>query len=337
MKNNHYTLYNKVDLLPFFSNHIGIDKLIVELPRKEYRSNLLIKSTKIEVDCYTGELLNQGEISEGIYLKEYSNSIRLVINPSNYFYGNNFVTVGYNHFKLLVKKIYEEFNLNIENGIIRRIDFQCTLKMNYIPESYFNMLGGYKNFNRNIVSSSLYYNSKASSKYKTGLFYDKGKKDKKKKSTVLSEGYYLRIEWQYFNNLIKNQIKKFKRTVMLIKDLLNRRVYELFIKLWYLDCNSIRMEQSRIINMNLIFKPTDIDKMLINQGLEYIGGMQEFEKMMDNSKHIINKPSYFISKIKKRVRDISKNTNFTIENPQISELNTKIDFAYQNTLNSLQN
>ena len=78
--------------------------------------------------------------------------------------------------------------------------------------------------------------------------------------------------------------------------------------------------------------PTDIDKMLINKGLESLGGVTEFEKQLNISKQFSDKKSDFFSKAKSRIRKIAKLPSITLEGKLLSELNSKIEIAYQKTI-----
>lgn len=336
MRKSDYTLDNKVDLLPIFSNFIGIDKLIVEIPREGCDVEALIKVPVPMVAILTGQLFHRGEICKGVNIQEYPDSIRLTINPAIYLYGNNFVTVGLPHIKLLIDKLKQEYGLDIVGAIIRRIDLQCTIRTNLIPTAYYSVLGRYKDFNRNIVRSTLYYNSKASNKYKTGLLYDKKKQASPEIPIDYMGNEYLRIEWQYFNRFLKIEAKKFGLNRLLIKHLLAKGGYELFLNLWYSDFKAIYKEPVKVIDMSLINKISDMDNMLINQGVKNIGGLMVLENMIDDSRHFKDKPRDFYSKMKKRYRDKSKLSKFTYASPLIDELNGKVGLAYQNTLDSLQ-
>lgn len=335
MKGGNSTLYNKVHLLPIFSNIIGIDKLVIDLPRLSCKVEDLIEFPTLIVDKKTGEMLCKGKICNGIFIKEYSDSIKLFINPAIYLYGNNFVSISYFHIKILIDLIMKEYKINIADGIIRRMDLQCTIKTNQNPNVYFNILGRYKNFIRNTVGSTLYYNSKSSKKYKTGMFYDKKKEASSNIPIEFINGEFLRIEWQYFNKLLKNKLQELSLNKMFIKHLLDKNIYQFFINLWFSDYLTIYKENVKIIDMNLINKISDLDNMLINQGIEKIGGFMNLENMIDQSRAFINRKSDFFSKMKKRYRDKSKLPKFICDSPLFFELNEKVEIAFQNTLHSL--
>ncbi|MEL4308936.1 hypothetical protein [Joostella sp. CR20] len=335
MRKSDNTLDNKVDLLPIFSNIIGIDKLIVEIPRESCKAIDIVECPMLVGYSVTVEFLYAGKVCEGVSIREYPENIRLTINPAIFLYGNNFVTIGLPHIKVIVDKLEEEYKLDIKGAIIRRLDLQCTLKTSLTPIAYYSILGGFKSFNRNIVSSTLYYNSKAAKKYKTGLFYDKMKQASPEVPKEYFYGEYMRIEWQYFNRFLKAQAQKLNLGRIRVRHLLISSIYQSMIDIWYSDFKAIYKEPVKIVDMSLINKISDMDNMLINQGVENIGGLMVLENMINDSRHFKDKPRDFYSKMKKRYRDKSKLSKFTYASPLIDELNEKVGLAYQNTINSL--
>ena len=328
--------YNNVNLYPIISNLISIDKIVFEVFKNSDRcynfdyKEVIIKSY-LEYDKTTE--IKKVLTDEGLDIEEYLHSFKIIINPAKYLFKSNFYTITLEHLRDIVKNIKNKFNLDILEGIIRRLDLQCIISVKHPAENYFKDLGNFKNFDRSVKKTSLYYKSKSKSKYKTFLIYDK-KKEERNFLKEFQYGEYMRLEWQYYNRFLKTMLKKHGYNQMKIKDLFNFSIFKNLIDIWISDYRAINKKVSSLIDMSKIKKPSDLDNMLINIGIDHIGGVTELEDLINRSR-VDNSRRDFYSKLKRRYRDKAKDTNFTYESVLIKELNEKVEFAYQNTMNFL--
>ncbi|MGB1307778.1 MAG: hypothetical protein ACPG6B_02630, partial [Oceanihabitans sp.] len=169
---------------PKSGNLIGVDKLIFDFPYSINLENKLQLADKVlNVSDDTGVInYSIGKLVRNINVEVriYKNYIRFTLNPVIEIYGSNFYTISREELRRYLIKLQEDLGVNIFDGMIRRLDLQATLKMMYNPASYFEVLGKHRDLIKsNFFGSTLYYNSKSKTKYKTLSFYDKSKKEGK--------------------------------------------------------------------------------------------------------------------------------------------------------------
>lgn len=330
------SLYNNVKPFPENGNLVGVDKLVFDLPYSDELEQKLQFNKVLNLVEDTGEIkYRKGSLECGfnIEVMVYRNYIRFILNPVIELYGSNFYTISRKEFRYYLHKLAISLGINISEGIIRRIDFQATLKILLNATSYFEILGSHRYlFKSNILGSTLYYNSKSKKKYKTQILYDKSKKEGKNTPLYFKGGNYLRVESQYYNRFIKKIATKLGKVDILIEDLFEDEVYNGFVECWYKDYKDINKEYKTMFNPDNINKPSDIDKLLASEGIKYIGSVEEVCKMIDTGFLIKDKSSSFRSKVKGRIKDIASSKNVIIETPLLEELENKIKDAYQNTL-----
>ncbi|SIQ65441.1 hypothetical protein SAMN05880574_11961 [Chryseobacterium sp. RU37D] len=328
------SLYNKVKTLPKTGNIVGMDKLSFSFPEDQ------IPDLQLEDE---ESRLRDGKIEfirgrKGkIQVSRKNGYIQFTVNPAVYLYENNFYTVGYEDFLRMINEIEKEIGFSIKHGIVRILHPQATIEVNQKPQYYFNTLSNSPRLHRSEEKTTLYYKTLGKGKYKILLFYDKKKQAGKNIPEDFKDGEYLRFENQYNSAFIKNIAKKIGKSQILIQDLIQPDVYKLFINQWYKEHDNICKENQFIFNPKNIQSPSDFDAPLICMCIESLGGIKEFEKMLEATKPYINRPSDFFSKVRSRYRDICANAKTTQESPLLSELNSKIDFAYQNTLAEIEN
>ena len=319
--------YNNVETLLNSCNIVGVDKLAFAMDKKDV-PELKLKGTKSWIDEETGEITySRGSLFD-IQIYSRSNYLVFEFNPAILLFGNNFQTVTYKEFVEMIYDIEDKLGFSIQNAGVNKIHIQSTLTVDKKPQTYFNVLGNSPRHIRSLHKSTLYYETGSRKQYKTNMFYDKKVQSRMK----YLEGEYLRFECQYYNEYLKYFARKIGKNRITIKDLLNPEIYLLFVDLWCNEYLNIEKENDRFFNLDLINTLTDIDKMLINKGLESLGGVTEFEKQLNISKQFSDKKSDFFSKAKSRFRKISKLPSITLEGKLLSELNSKIEIAYQNTI-----
>ncbi|WP_408049875.1 hypothetical protein [Tenacibaculum halocynthiae] len=322
---------------PKNGNSIGVDKLVFDLPYSISLDNKLKLTNKIlnvsddtgTVNYSTGKLANNNNIE----VRVYKNYIRFTLNPVMEIYGSNFYTLRKEELRNYLLELQEKSEINLFNGAIRRLDLQTTARMSHNPASYFEVLGKHKHLMKSTpFKDTLYYNS--ISKYKTLLFYNKSKKERKNKPIKFKDGEYLRYEAQYHNKFLKEIAKKLGKKTLTLQDLFDDKIYNKLIQYWYNDYKEIYKEQKTMFIPNNINKPSDIDKLLASEGIKSIGNVEETCKMIDAALADTNKNASFISKVKSRVKSIADNEKAIMETPFLEELESKITQAFKNTTNS---
>ena len=319
--------YNNVETLLNSCNIVGVDKLAFAMDKKDI-PELKLEDVKSWIDEETGEVTYSRGNLFGIQIYSRSNYLVFEFNPAILFFGNNFHTVTYKEFVKIIFDIEDKLGFSIQEATVNKIHIQSTLTVDKKPKTYFSILGNSFRYVRSLLKSTLYYQTEGRKQYKTNLFYDK--KTQSRMSHL--NGEYLRFESQYYNEFLKYFARKIDKHRIIIKDLLNPKIYLKFVDLWYEEYLKIDKENDKFYNLDLINKPTDIDKILINKGLESLGGITEFEKQLNISKQFSDKKSDFFSKAKSRIRKIAKLPSITLEGKLLSELNSKIEIAYKNNI-----
>lgn len=327
--------YNKSEILPIFGNIVGFDKLAFDLPNSQI-SNLKLENLRHCVDDETGEISWSNGEKGKIIVKVKPSYTRFELNPAIYLYGNNFYTVGYHEFLRMVDEVEEELGFSIRMGKVRILHPQATLKVNVKPVFFFNVLGNSGGYRRMIMGTSLYYTTGSEERYKKILVYDKKKQAKLNTPEEFKNGEFLRFEFQFYNEFIRKIIKKINKDFITIEDLINPDTYKFFINLWYHEYINIQKEKQSIFNPEKIQNPKDIEKQLIIVGVNALGGLVEFEKILEATTLNINIKKREIGRTNIRIRKIFDDSNFTIESPLLSELKSKIDLSYQNTLMEIE-
>lgn len=322
--------YNNVETLLNSCNIVGIDKLAFAIDKKDV-PELKLEDTKSWIDEETGEITYSRGNLLGMQIYSRSNYLVFEFNPAILIFGNNLHTVTYKEFVEIIYDIESKLDFSIQQAIVNKIHIQSTLQVNKKPITYFNVLGNSSRYLRNPVKSTLYYQTESRKQYKTNLFYDKKAQLGQKKM----KGEYLRFECQLYNEYLKYFARRIGKQRITIEDLLSPEIYLKFVDLWYNEYLKVEKENDKFFNLDSIKKPTDIDKILINKGLESIGGVSEFEKQLKIAQQFSDRKSDFISKLKSRYRKIAKTPDLTTEGKLLKELNSKMEIAYKNTRSSI--
>jgi len=325
---------------PKNGNLIGIDKLVFDLPYSiDLENKLQLADKVLNVSDDTGVInYSIGKLvgKTNVEVRIYKNYIRFTLNPVVEIYGSNFYTLSKEEVRRYLIRLQRDLGIDIFKGIIRRLDLQSTLKMIYNPASYFEVLGKHRYLIKsNILGSTLYYNSKSKTKYKTLLFYDKFKKEGKNTPLKFIDGNYLRYEAQYYNKFLKGIAKKLSKEILTVQDLFDDEIYNKLIGYWYEDFEAIYKEQKTMFNANNINKPSDIDKLLASEGIKSIGSVEQVYKMIDAGLLMANKEPSFKSKVKCRVKDIANSKKVIIKTPFLDELESKIKEVFSSVISSV--
>jgi hypothetical protein len=315
-----------VEQFPKTGNSVGLDKLIFDYPYSiELVGKLNLRNRLTAVDGDTGEIkYSSGEMGNGIRVNINANNIRFTLNPTIELFKNNFFTLSKKELRDYLEFKFASLGLDLRLAIIRRIDIQSTLKVFYNPKEYFSLLGNYKSFIRSQISTSLYYKSDSSQKYKVMLFYDKKLKNKGNVPVEFKEGKYLRYEAQYYNRYLKEIAKKLNKRDLSLLDLFDDVVYNKLIDCWFNDYKGIYKQNQLHFDLGGISKPSDIDRYLAVVGIKSLLGVGCVLDMVDSSKLFSNKSSSFFSKVKSRVKVLGQHKNSIKKTPLLDELESLI-------------
>lgn len=326
--------YNKLKTLPKIGNIVGMDKLSFSFLEDQIPD---LQLEDEELRTIGGKTKFVRGKKGKIQVSRKNGYIQFTLNPAVYLYGNNFYTVNYKEFIRMIGEIEKDLGFSIKYGIVRILHPQATIEVAQKPQYYFNTLSNSPRLHRSEEKTTLYYKTLGKGKYKILLFYDKKKQAGRSIPEDFKDGEYLRFENQYNSTFIKSIAKKMGKSQILIQDFIQPDVYKLFINQWYKEYDNICKENQFIFNPENIKSPSDFDAPLICMCIESLGGIKGFEKMLEATKPYINRPSDFFSKIRSRYRDICANTKTTQESSLLSELNSKIDLAYENTFAEIEN
>lgn len=311
-----------------------IDTIHIELP---YRIDTSLKKTRDVFDRTTGELLSSVGFIECIKIRSYINRTKIECSLSKLLNNNNLYSLSYPDVLKAISLIEKVIGVSIKEGIIRRIDLESTIVTNLKPIEYFRHLGNAKYFIRTVTgSTSIYYKNNS----REINIYDKIK-EMKNKGLVIPRAYkhynLLRIECRYKNGFIKRFAAKNNLKNLTVNNLINASIYLSLLELAFNDYNSINKVEKLIASRLSLCSKKNLVNQLAYIGVESLGGVLEVEDMINASKpYNIDIPKEYPSRRKLEVRQLMKESNFSVKSNTVDELDRKVELVLNSRKRELE-
>ena len=262
---------------------------------------------------YSGKLDNLN-----IHVSERGVSIKGSL--AKYYLGDNIKVLARSDTEQAIGKISDELHLPVADADVSRIDFAHNFKMQYEPTTYYRYLGDQQYLTRFLNAKSLYYNSSN----RTLLFYDKLAEAKKNSSVsipeLLKDKNILRYEMRYKRRLGK-QLKEPEITA---STLFKEEFYIKLIDRYISDYESIHKNAQFSLNTDKMDSPKDFWRQMALLKIDEIGVnnvMQMIEEW--RAKDVFSNKTYY-SRLKKEIREYSKQYEADDSAPLIQELDNKV-------------
>ncbi|MEE4196571.1 MAG: phage/plasmid replication protein [Bacteroidales bacterium] len=258
------------------------------------------------------------------------NNFRVTINETGislkgslakYYYGNNFETLTRDDTKKAIEKLSADLYLPMQLSKITRLDFGANLILNYPVSSYISFLGDKRYFKRvQATKTSLYYNTIK----KRINIYDKIKEAKSKKSYI--PDYFKRKNvLRYELRFEKRVSEQFNRPELIASTLYDEDFFKSLINILKQEYDSIqKINKLDVKNVKEIKTPNDginalCGALLNKAGLDTITNFITDIK----AKNVYKYPKYY-SIVNSKLKDLANNTQISMQNEFISELDIKI-------------
>jgi len=293
-------------------------------------SSFIQTKDKINEDCLnnlseftndlTGEKILKGELGN-LKIKQNYDGVSLFGSLAKNYLGNNLKTLTRQGTERAIEKISDELCINIKDSKIYRIDIAGNFIMKEPYKNYLYYLGDCKHLKKFNFDGSVYYsNSK-----RQIVIYDKPKEMKRKRDVIPEEfreyeNRILRFELR-FKKRIKDQFGK----VVLISDLYDEVFYIDILNRWkdsYFEINKINS-----LNLNKMEKATS--KEFKDYLLSYLmneKGLDQMLNIIDSNRDKFKRPVE-ASRLKRELKRIANNSNYSENNELILELDEKVKQA----------
>ncbi|AZA51555.1 hypothetical protein [Chryseobacterium sp. G0201] len=312
---------------------ISIDTIHILLPEQKF---LTLDERKGFVDLKTGDLKYSEGYSRNIKVREFNGYTKIECSLPRILNGDNISSLNYHEILRALETVSEHFGICIRGGIIKRIDLFSDIQCDYEAKNYFRYLGDSKNYKKRfpVAETSLYYKNAIS---KEMYFYDKIKEMKSREQYIPKEFInknITRLEVRY-KTFLKNILKR----NLTVSDLYNPESFLKLTTCFINDYRSIHKENKAILDFSKASSKKELLNQLAIAGIESLGGTQEVLEMIDASRTLtldLVRPEYF-SRRKAEIKEIANSPYFVRKVQLIEELDSKIEIAYQNTINHVTN
>lgn len=299
------------------------DTLHLYLPQERAGNTDMLAQTPVYL-----QHIAQHERVDNIYYTGQLDNMRLSVSDrgvsvkgslAKYHLNDNLQTLTRQDTEQAINSLSDELHLNLQKANISRVDFAHNFIMRYKPVTYYNYLGESQYFKRYLQPESLYYKNGN----RTKLFYDKRSEAKNKQVTVpevLRDRNVLRYEIRYKRRLGK-QLNEPEVTA---KTLFKEQFYIKLVKRYVADYQSIHKNPEINFDIENMSTPKDFWRQLALMKVDEIGlneTMQLVEEL--RAKDVMNKSEYY-SRLKREIRDYSKNLKASDSSHLVAELDSKI-------------
>lgn len=280
-----------------------------------------------EVPVYL-EDITAHEKADQIYFSGTKENLRIYVSDrgvsiqgslAKYYLSDNMQTLRRQDTEQAIQKLSDDLHLPIKEAQVSRIDFAQNFIMKYNPETYFQHLGECQYFKRYSQPNSLYYKNGS----RTLLFYNKLLEAKSKSlpiPEVWTDKHILRYEISYKRRLSK----QLKEPEIKASKLYDEQFYIKLINKYVSDFKSIHKNAQICLDIDNMKTPKDFwDQMalLMIDNIGQNGAVDLVEEL--RAKQVFDKPEYY-SRLKKEIRDKSKEFSISDSTPIIKELDSKV-------------
>jgi hypothetical protein len=304
------------------------DSIKLYLPQERAGTTDMLAQTPVFLQNIT-EHTKAGQIHYSGYLNNLSiyvsdRGVSVKGSLAKYHLDDNLKTLTRKDTEQAIDSLSDELHLPMQKADVSRIDFAQNFIMKYEPKTYYSYLGESQFFKRFTNPKSLYYKNGN----RTKLFYDKQSEAKSKAVNIpelLKESNILRYEIRYKRRLGK-QLNEPEITA---KTLYKEQFYIKLIDRYILDYQSIHKNVKHdslesVFNEAMMSTPKDVKDQLAIIGLMAIG-QNRFTELVEEwrAKDVLSKPEYY-SRLKRDIRELSKEIEDSGSNPLIQELDSKV-------------
>jgi hypothetical protein len=293
-------------------------------------SSFDLEKTLQSLSGITEHTRNDGQVYFSGFLKNYKvnisgQGISLKGSLAKYFLPDNFHTLTRSDSARAFEMMADELLLPISQAKINRIDFAQNFLMDFEPEAYYSFLGDCQYYQRQPLSQSLYYSNTLRQK----LFYNKIAEGKAKGLSlpdVWNGQKVLRYEMRFTSRLPK----QFNQSEITANSLTDEKFYMAIFDKWLAEYEAINKLHSINFNLSDMNSPKDFMKQLILYAINGIGQdrlMQDIENL--RYQKTFDKPEYY-SRLKKEIKELSKDKKMTTSSDLVAELDKKIRAAKNN-------
>lgn len=278
---------------------------------------------KETADPETGELNFTGNLNN-LYVKKGKKGTSISNSLSKFYFNDNLEKLTRQDVKFALEKISDLLKMQVENGIISRLDFGSNFILKEPVYNYYSCLGNLARFKKfQYENEALLYKTSS----KSIEFYDKTTEIVTKKG-IIPEQYIgkniLRIESHLTNRINKMlNVKELKA-----EDIYKAGIYKKCAKIWndmYFKIqriNSIKFNAGKIKMIN----PSTLKNQMALITLKAVGEA-EFISMIEANKNSIDERNFY--RLKKFIKELSNEPNFTEPNECIKELDKLVSMEYE--------
>lgn len=299
------------------------DTLSLYLKQERAGNSDLLAQTPVYLENIT-ELQKAGLIHYSGYLKNLKiyvsdRGVSVKGSLAKYYLDDNLQTLRRKDTEQAINKLSDELHLSMQKADVSRVDFAHNFIMNYEPETYYRYLGESQYFKRYLQPKSLYYKNSN----RTKLFYDKRSEAKHKAVNIpeiMRGRHVLRYEIRYSQRLGK----QFNEPEVTAGILSEEPFYIKLVKRYVDDYKSIHKNPEIKLNTDKMETPKDFWRQIALMKIDEIG----INRMMDiidewRAKDVFSNPAYY-SRLKKEIRDYSKEYEANDSGKLIEELDSKV-------------
>lgn len=257
----------------------------------------------------------------------FSESYLMITGSLNkYWYHSNVGVFTHTDFTNAIAQLSEDFQVNLFNALLLRIDIAATLRVKYPVKCYLNSFTRKEKTERKPYENGVYFSNTS----REIVFYDKVLETNKRRQTIPEEyadSHLLRYELR-FKKKIANSLKN-GESYVLVSDLCDYKFHVKLLQWWLKEFKAIAQEKQILLDPSCgITQVKDFQAQLMLLGIKAMGG---FAKLNDNLQLISDNKGFDNAtqkmRLNKVVKSLGEKKDFVIEGEILDEINsTVIDF-----------
>lgn len=291
----------------------------------DYESYLLqiITLTKIEQIVREEFITKIGKLKNmDIRLDKYG--LQIEGSLTVYLLGNNLSSLNNNEAKKGIDSLGKDLGIDLNFGTVTRLDLAGNLITKYPVKEYLELMISGKRLDKHPYPFGVYFRNTV----RCICVYDKIKQLEKKKikfDPIFNDKNVLRFEYRYGSQSLSSFLKVKKAT---ISDVLNN--YNKLVRSWEEIFYIIdKKGEALTFSEDTCKVKSGIDKQISAKGIEAIGGLEEFLKIIKNlkSRGWLKKHPNEVSYLTLKYRALMKNVNLFQKSDLILELEQKMSLV----------
>lgn len=308
---------------------LAIDTIHIDIPMQ---ATAKLADDSSYIDNNTGEIKYTQGYMACVKVKKFAGRIRLECSLPKLMHGNNIKSLSLLEVKTALDYIGKLLEVDIWEGVVRRLDLEFTIETKYEIPEYFKFLGSSKYYKRSeIQKTSLYYQNKS----RVINIYDKIHAVKASREKVPNEYLdknLMRFECRYKKKLLSKFASDVGIQKLMVKDIIRPDIFTYLMKHILGEYQAIHKINEPISNFDVTSKII-FNEQMMRFAIDYMGGLNRVLEKIDSIK-VLNPeiPKEHFSRRKKEMRVLC---NISVETmpPIIDELNHKIYNEYLSKIN----